>query len=381
MEKKKNMEKILIILSSIILAIIIIAVIVVNVMQGNKKGEEFVLPKDEIEIARALIVPNDEGINLIGIDGDEYDLITGDIIFHTSDNNEILYLKDGKFYTVSVVKQLDAEENETIFFEEKEVTSVSNKVYDFTFNDEYIAVLTDATEDNVIENNEETETEKSDMIREYPAINNHKAYNVLILGRNSSEKYEIKNIFCDEQIALVGSSFLYNTEQYMNSYNFKTNTQNQIYLGKNVTDFDVVKDTLTVFDGFGNGNKSSIILKLDENLGILKASKHDAINVNSIQSEVSDNVMFIDQDEKPVLYSLNMEDKRDSKKKNNLNTDLEGTYTKDNTIYYRGYIYTGMNGKANIVDMKSSTVYKQYDINADFVFPIFEEDIISATTE
>ena len=75
MEKKKNKEKILIILSSIILVAIIIAVIVINVLQGRKTGEEFVLPKDEIEIARALIIPNEEGINLIGIDGNQFDLI------------------------------------------------------------------------------------------------------------------------------------------------------------------------------------------------------------------------------------------------------------------------------------------------------------------
>ena len=94
MDKKKNKEKILIILSSIILVAIIIAVIVINVLQGRKTGEEFVLPKDEIEIARALIIPNEEGINLIGIDFHQFDLIEGNNIFRTSDNNEILYYKE-----------------------------------------------------------------------------------------------------------------------------------------------------------------------------------------------------------------------------------------------------------------------------------------------
>lgn len=378
MEKKKNREKILIILSSCILVAIILAVIIINIRQSKNTSEEFILPKDEIEIARALIIPNEDGINLVGIDGNKYDLIEGNILFHTSNNNEIIYLKDGKFYTISVIKKLDENENETIFFEEKELMNISGKVYDFTFNDEYIAVLTDATgelsEDNI-------EDITIDMLKEYPLTNEHKNYNVIVTNRNSSEKYTIENISCDESIALIGDSFMYNTEQYMNSYNFKTNTNHQIYLGKEVTDFDIVNNTLIVFDGFGNGNNSSIILKLDENLNILRASKHDAIAVHSIQSEKSDNIMFIEQDSKPVFYSLNMEDKRDSKKKNNLNTELEGTYTKDNTIYYRGYIYTGMNEQASIVDMKSSTIYKQYDINADFVFPIFEEDIISATTE
>lgn len=380
MEKKKNKEKILIILSSIILVAIIIAVIVINVLQGRKTGEEFVLPKDEIEIARALIIPNEEGINLIGIDFHQFDLIEGNNIFRTSDNNEILYYKDGKINNLSVLKKLDANENETIFFDTKELMNVSNKVYDFIFNDEYIAILTDVTETEDSDS-EETDTDVVDILKEHPLTNNHTNYNVIIMSRNSSEKYEIKNITCDEKIILVGNSFVYNTEHYLNSYNFKTNTAKQIYLGKNVTDFDVVNDNLIVFDGFGNGNNSSVIMKLDESLNILKASKHDAIKVNSIQSEASEKIIFIEQDENPIFYSLNMEEKKDSKQKSNLNTELEGIYTKDNTIYYRGYIYTGMNGKASIVDMKSSTIYKQYDKTADFVFPIFEEDIISAKTE
>lgn len=384
MEKRKNNEKILIILSCIVLIAIIATVVIVNIVQSRKTGEEFELPKDEIQIARALIVPNEEGINLIGIDGNRYDLIEGDSLFRTSDNNEILYYNNGAFYTVSVMKKLDENKNETIFFDSEEVMNVPNKVYDFIFNDEYIAILTDATniENEEVETEVEADVETINILKEHPLTDTHKNYDVIVFDRNNvSNKYAIHNIPCDDNIMLLGSSFVYNIEHYLDAYNFKTDTSKEIYFGKKITDFDVVNDNLIVFDGFGNGNNSSIIMKLNENLDIFKASKNDAVKINSIQSEVTEEIIFVEQDKTPVFYALNMEGVKDTKQKRNLNTELEGTYTKDNTIYYRGYIYTGMNGNACIVDLKSSTIYKKYDITADFVFPIFEEDIISVTNE
>lgn len=376
MNNKKN-DKVLIILSSLILIAVIITIIIINI-KPKDEVPNFELPKDEIEIAKLLIVPKENSMDLLDINGNILDTIEGNTIFKVSEDNEILYLKDNALYSVNIEKDIDEEKNEKVFFNEIKLMDVKEKVYNFTFNNEYVAILTDATP------NEETEIppvveNATDLTKKIPLSRNHNSYDVVIINRNNNSKEIIHSIPADENIIIFGSSFIYNTEQYLNSYNFITHTSNQIYLGKDVSNLDIVNNSLIVFDKFGNGNKSSIILKLDENLNIIKVSKHDAINITSIKSENNNDIYFIDQDNKAILYILNMDDNRDSKKKNNLNTELVGTYTDDNTIYKKGYIYTAMNGKANIIDLKSSTIYKTYDIETTIVYPILESEIIQQT--
>lgn len=382
MNEKKN-DKILVILSSLVLVAVIVAIIIINV-RPKDEVKEFKLPKDEIEIAKLIVVPTGTGIDLMGIDGTVLDTIEGNTMFRVSEDNEAVYLKNNAFYNFTIEKTVDEEGNENVFFNENKIMDVKNRVYNFTFNNEYIAYLTDATPaelGDAVMSDVPPVVEENDLTKKQPFARTHNSYDVVVVNRTNNSKETIHSIPADENITIINNSFLYNTEQYLNSYNFKTHTENEIYLGKDISAFDVINDSLIVFDKFGNGKNSSLILKVDENLNILKVAKHDAVNVASIKADTEENIFFIDQDNKAVLYILNMEGSRDSKSKNNLNTELEGTYSSDNTIYRKGYIYTAMNGKASIIDLKSSTVYKKYDVETSIVYPVLEGDIIQNTGE
>lgn len=378
---KKNKDKLFIGLALGVLFLAIIIFVLININK-TKNNNEIILPKDEIEIAELMLVPNEKSLQLVNIDGTILDKIEGNIKFKISETNEIMYLKDNSLYTVNVENTKTEDGIETSKLNEVKILDVKD-VTSFIFNDKYIAILSEQKEqDEKIDNStKEEEKENSDLTKEILIDEEHINYNVSIIDRESlTEIKTIENIKIDDCV-LNDKNFIYSVSNYLYSYDIETENIEELYLGKNVSDLDIVNNKIIVFDKFGNGKNKSLILQLNSDLTIDKATKHDALDIIEIQKEVDEqNIVYIENDETPILYMLNLDGDRETKNKRNLNVSIDGTYSDDNTIYSRGYIYTAKDGKLNIIDLKSATIYKTYDIEASFIYPIYEEEPIEDET-
>lgn len=198
-------------------------------------------------------------------------------------------------------------------------------------------------------------------------------YDVVFVDRDTlKEVSTLVGVQIDDDI-LFNDTFVYSITNKVYSVDIATLEVKDLYLGKEVSDLDLVNDKLIIFDKFGNGDGKSLILQVNEDLSIDKATKHDAPDLVEIQQDaLSEDIIYIEVDDTPTLYLLNLDGDRETKKKTNLNLKIDGTYSDDNTIYCKGYIYTAKDGKVNIIDLKSATIYKTFDIDASYVYPIFE---------
>lgn len=374
---KKKKDKIFIGLAAGALILSIIIVVLIN-LNKNQNNTEILLPKDDIEIAELMLVPNKTSLQLVNIDGVVLDKIDGDIQFKMSESNEIMYLKNNSLYTVSVEKIIE-DDIEKSKLKETKVIDVNNAT-SFIFNNKYIAIL---YENENIENKdisldkdaEIVETNIPSLTEETLINEEHINYNVTFIDRNTlKEIKKLENINIDDCI-LNEKTFIYSISNYLYSYNIETEETKDLYLGKKISDLDIVNDKIIVFDKFGNGKNKSLILQINSDFTIDKATKHDTIDIIEIQKEEKENnIIYIENDETPLLYMLNLDGDRETKNKSNLNVNIDGNYSDDNTIYARGYIYTAKDGKLNIIDLKSSTIYKTYDIESSFIYPIFEDN-------
>lgn len=376
MKNKKN-EKLFIVLASIVL-IMTIVMVVILATRKQKPNDEIVLPEDDIQIAETMIVPNDNSIQLVNIDGTILDKIDGKIKFHTNDNNDIMYIRDNTFYTLNIKQDAD-----TSKLVENKILDVEN-VDDFRFNDSYIVTLTklDNTENENIdildENNEVKDTTekidatKSNLTKHNKITASSNFYNVSFIDRKTlKEVNKIENIELDNFI-IDNDKFIYSVGNYVYSYNITSNETTELYLGKRISDLSIMNDNIIIYDKFGNGVNKSLLLRTNDDLKVNKTTKHDASNIIAIQKDVEENnIIYIEDDKTPILYMLNLDGDREVKKKKSLNLDIKGKYNQENTIYSKGYVYTAKDGKINIIDLKSSTIYKTYDIEANFIYPIY----------
>lgn len=371
MRNKKN-DKLLILLASLIFIITIIAVIFL-VTKKQKPNNDIDLPETDIQVAEMMIVPNNEGIQLVNMEGTILDKIDGEIVFHSNENNDIMYLKDNSFYTLNIKN--DKENKKTILVENK-VLDV-NKSDDFRFNDSYIVSLTkiiDESKIEKIESKNKTKTNKdiSPIIQPNTITASSNFYNVSFIDKKTlKEVNKIEGIELDNFI-IHNNYFIYSRGNYVYSFNIDNSKTKELYLGKRISDLEIVKDNIVIFDKFGNGSNKSLILRTNDDLEVNKASKHDASNIMAIQKDKDEEtIVYIEDDKTPILYMLNLDGDRETKKKKSLNLDIQQKYSQDNTIYAKGYVYTAKDGRLNIIDLKSSTLYKTFDIDANFIYPVF----------
>lgn len=371
MRNKKN-DKLLILLASLIFIITIIAVIFL-VTKKQKPNNDIDLPETDIQVAEMMIVPNNEGIQLVNMEGTILDKIDGEIVFHSNENNDIMYLKDNSFYTLNIKN--DKENKKTILVENK-VLDV-NKSDDFRFNDSYIVSLTKITDESKIEkieskNKTKTNKDISPIIQPNTITASSNFYNVSFIDKKTlKEVNKIEGIELDNFI-IHNNYFIYSRGNYVYSFNIDNSKTKELYLGKRISDLEIVKDNIVIFDKFGNGSNKSLILRTNDDLEVNKASKHDASNIMAIQKDKDEEtIVYIEDDKTPILYMLNLDGDRETKKKKSLNLDIQQKYSQDNTIYAKGYVYTAKDGRLNIIDLKSSTLYKTFDIDANFIYPVF----------
>lgn len=371
MRNKKN-DKLSILLASLIFIITIIVVIFL-VTKKQKPNNEINLPETDIQVAEMMIVPNNEGIQLVDMEGTILDKIDGEIVFHSNENNDIMYLKDNSFYTLNIKN--DKENKKTILVENK-VLDV-NKSDDFRFNDSYIVSLTKITDKSKIEkfeskNKTKTNKDVSPIIQPNTITASSNFYNVSFIDKKTlKEVNKIEGIELDNFI-IHNNYFIYSRGNYVYSFNIDNSKTKELYLGKRISDLEIVKDNIIIFDKFGNGSNKSLILRTNDNLEVNKASKHDASNIMAIQKDKDEEtIVYIEDDKTPILYMLNLDEDRETKKKKSLNLDIQQKYNQDNTIYAKGYVYTAKDGRLNIIDLKSSTLYKTFDIDANFIYPVF----------
>lgn len=371
MRNKKN-DKLLILLASLIFIITIIVVIFL-VTKKQKPNNDIDLPETDIQVAEMMIVPNNEGIQLVNMEGTILDKIDGEIVFHSNENNDIMYLKDNSFYTLNIKN--DKENKKTILVENK-VLDV-NKADDFRFNDSYIVSLTKITDKSKIEkfeskNKTKTNKDVSPIIQPNTITASSNFYNVSFIDKKTlKEVNKIEGIELDNFI-IHNNYFIYSRGNYVYSFNIDNSKTKELYLGKRISDLEIVKDNIIIFDKFGNGSNKSLILRTNDDLEVNKASKHDASNIMAIQKDKDEEtIVYIEDDKTPILYMLNLDGDRETKKKKSLNLDIQQKYSQDNTIYAKGYVYTAKDGRLNIIDLKSSTLYKTFDIDANFIYPVF----------
>jgi hypothetical protein len=375
----RNDKKDKIFIGIAVLVVIIIIAIVAIVIHNNGKTEvqDIVLPKDEIEIAPIMLVPNDNGLSLVNIDGTILDTVEGNIMFRVSEDNDLMYLNNDVLYTASIDKvegvDENGEEKDTYDFNETKIMDASD-VVDFTFNDKYIAFLKASNvEAAKVDDDVALDEETSNLTKEVDMASESPFYDVVFVDRDTlKEVSTLVGVQIDDDI-LFNDTFVYSITNKVYSVDIATLEVKDLYLGKEVSDLDLVNGKLIIFDKFGNGDGKSLILQVNEDLSIDKATKHDAPDLVEIQQDASsEDIIYIEVDDTPTLYLLNLDGDRETKKKTNLNLKLDGTYSDDNTIYCKGYIYTAKDGKVNIIDLKSATIYKTFDIDASYVYPIFE---------
>lgn len=373
MRNKKN-DKLLILLASLIFIITIIVVIFL-VTKKQKPNNDIDLPETDIQVAEMMIVPNNEGIQLVDMEGTILDKIDGEIVFHSNENNDIMYLKDNSFYTLNIKND---KENEKTTLVENKVLDV-NKADDFRFNDSYIVSLTKITNESKIEkieskNKTKTNKDISPIIQPNTITASSNFYNVSFIDKKTlKEVNKIEGIELDNFI-IHNNYFIYSRGNYVYSFNIDNSKTKELYLGKRISDLEIVKDNIVIFDKFGNGSNKSLILRTNDDLEVNKASKHDASNIMAIQKDKDEEtIVYIEDDKTPILYMLNLDGDRETKKKKSLNLDIQQKYSQDNTIYAKGYVYTAKDGRLNIIDLKSSTLYKTFDIDANFIYPVFSD--------
>jgi hypothetical protein len=375
----RNDKKDKIFIGIAVLVVVIIIAIVAIVIHNNGKTEvqDIVLPKDEIEIAPIMLVPNDNGLSLVNIDGTILDTVEGNIMFRVSEDNDLMYLNNDVLYTASIDKvegvDENGEEKDTYDFNETKIMDASD-VVDFTFNDKYIAFLkASSMEATKVDDDVASDEETSNLTKEINMASESPFYDVVFVDRDTlKEVSTLVGVQIDDDI-LFNDTFVYSITNKVYSVDIATLEVKDLYLGKEVSDLDLVNDKLIIFDKFGNGDGKSLILQVNEDLSIDKATKHDAPDLVEIQQDaLSEDIIYIEVDDTPTLYLLNLDGDRETKKKTNLNLKIDGTYSDDNTIYCKGYIYTAKDGKVNIIDLKSATIYKTFDIDASYVYPIFE---------
>lgn len=377
---KKN-DKFFIILASLVLIVTIVIFIILNINKNNN-NDKISLPKDEIEIAELMLVPNKNSLQLVNMEGNILDIIEGDIKFNVSDTDEVMYEKNNALYTVEINKTINDENDEIFKLSEKEILKSNEKIDSFIFDENYIAILskTKYINNEVVD---EEYKESNELLEEKEINKDYECYNITFFDRTTNKKVNtLNNVFVNNMV-LNDNHFIYNVSNYLYSFEIKNNKTNELYLGKEISDIDIVNKKIIVFNKFGNSENKSLILQIDSNLTVDKASKHEASNLIEIQKDINEkNIIYIENDKTPLFYMLNLDEDREVKKKTNLNVNLEGIYNENNTIYSKGYIYTAKDGKLNIIDLKSSTIYKSYDIEASFVYPIYldlENDTIETT--
>lgn len=384
--KKKDIG--LILVAILVFIGVIIALVTLN--KPKTPSNVIDLPEDTIKIADVMIVPNKEGLNLVNIDGTILDKVEKATLFTMSDNtNEYMYLKNNALYTSSIEENKDENGNITYSFVETKVIDVKD-VSKYDFNDKYIALLTKLenidneinTEDISVENNDleeensiaKEESSIAKLVQPIEIESNSPYYNITIIDRTfNKEIAKIENVQIDDSV-VFGNNFVYSIANNIYFFNFETKVTETLYLGKEVSDLKVIDTNLIVFDKFGNGQNKSLILQLDEQFKINKALKHDAPDIIEIETlEEEKDIYFVEMDKTPLLYKLNLDEEKEQRNKENLNVDIEGRYDDDNTIYAKGYVYTAAPNKITILDLKSATIHKEYDIEADFVYPVFFE--------
>lgn len=375
----------------IALAITIFIIVIITLVQLNKPktpSNNIELPEDTIKIADTMIVPNKDGLNLVNIDGTILDKIENATLFKVSDNSdEYMYFKDNALFTSSIDIKQDENNNDVYSFVENKVLDVEN-VNQYIFNDDYIVLLTESelqenTNDSIDKKEEVNETKEdktnedenvSNLVEKVEVVSNSKYYDVSIIDRNTKQEIsKIEHIQIDDSI-LFNKNFVYSISNTVYMFNFDTKETKELYLGKVVSDLRIVDNNLIIFDKFGNGQGKSLILQVNDDFSINKAIKHDAPDIIEIETLKEENdIYFVEMDDTPLLYKLNLSEEKEQRNKENLNIEIDGRYSDDNTMYAKGYIYTAASNKITLLDLKSATIYKTYDIDADFVYPVFLE--------
>ena len=364
--EKKN-DKIKIIIAAIILIIAVAVMIIINIFP-NKNDDKLILPSDEIQLADTMLICNTDKISLINMDGTEFDSVEGNIHYAVN-NGEFLYENNGTFYSIETSKNINEDESVSYSLLSNEIATTKESVSKFTFNENNIAILSETTYQES-EQKEASEKETSSLTEKLPIEGEHSAYNITFIDRVTKQIEKLENVFIDNCI-LVKNNFIYSVGQYLYSYDLNTQKTTELYLGKTVSDLCNIDDSIVIFDEFGNQEGLSLILKTDESLNVKKATKHESVNISPINMiDTNNNIIFIEEEENPTFYLLNVDEEREVKKKNKLNITLKD-FNQENSIYSKGYIYTAKDG-VNVIDLKSSTLYKTLDIDAEFIYPMYD---------
>lgn len=315
------------------------------------------LPVDESHVlADNILVGNETGdVKLIGInDGKEINSVS----LKQGDNSRFIYSNAKDF------KGLYA------------YGSAEKKIFEITVADNKVTskVLVDLKD-----NNTEVSSFKVEGDNVYVVSPDGKSVNKVAVKDGSIKNVPVKEAV--ENWVVTGDYLVYSTGTKLYSVNTADGSSNQIEIGDKTTGLFFANGQVIDFNKFGSGKNTSIMLQINPSDLIIKNMiKFNTADVNGLTADSEDKSVFLGQvingaDNKPIQSLDNVDLDKSAMGSVDIPTSKDTTtftYNQSNTITAKGYIYSLVDKKIEVIDTVSDQVVRNVDIDTNVFMPVMK---------
>ena len=353
--------------------LIIILVAVLYFKSDKNPGSILDLPESEIKVADQAVCQTEKGLSLVSLEnGSTLAELNGTYQLKTNhDGSEALVMQDNTIYGLKITST-----DNTYKLETTPIYKSTIKVDDFLFNEKYIAVMTSKGTSNVKVEKEKKKESTLTAPKDY-SDKSETLYDITIVDRVSGKTYHVNNVSLTHATLLGNAIVTANVKDEITTYDFIENTNSSIYTGNTISDLITQNDKVIAFSKFGNGMGNSVVLELNADLTVSKASKHDGTSILPIKHNIKDEkLLYLDTTNSLLLYELDFSGDRETKNKTNLNLASDSkSFAYENTCFENGYIYTTKDNTIEIIDVKSGILYKTVEIPTSQAYFVFKDKI------
>lgn len=204
------------------------------------------------------------------------------------------------------------------------------------------------------------------------------------MNKISIKDASIKNIVIKEPIenwVVSGNFIVYSSGTKLYSVNTSDDSINNIDIGDTTTGLFLVDEQVVGFNKFGSGKDTSIMLEITpSDLSIKNMIKFNTPNISGITPDSEDkNIFFgqvINNTENETVQSIsNVDLEKFNKVEADITTNkdtLKFTYNQSNTVTAKGYIYSLVDKKIEIIDTINSQTLKALEADTNSFMPVIE---------
>lgn len=183
-----------------------------------------------------------------------------------------------------------------------------------------------------------------------------------------------------EQWTLLKNQIIYTSGDKIVSIDLKNNSKKQIDIGDTNTGLFCTNGEILAFNKFGSGKNTSIVLKINpSDLYVKNMFKFESSNVMGLPSDSDDSsIYFVDElkdngEVSQILSNINLDKfTKDKVSINSQKKPQDFKYNAINSIGSKGYIYSLVDNKLEILDMRSQMVSYKIELGNSVFLPVLK---------